>query len=108
MKNQPNYKLIYSEMISEMYPENEKIFLPFFEKDELDMLDVIRIENLISRLNKNTGKEISGRHRSYDKKTILQILDFQKKNNYNNTELARHFKLSRNTIAKWKKLFLYY
>jgi len=43
--------------------------------------------------------------KSYDKNTILQILDYQKKHHLNNTELALHFKLSRNTVAKWKKIF---
>ena len=43
--------------------------------------------------------------RAYNKLTIMEILEYQKKNNINNTELSRYFKLSRNTIAKWKKCF---
>ncbi|HUH25918.1 MAG TPA: helix-turn-helix domain-containing protein [Flavobacterium sp.] len=45
------------------------------------------------------------KYRSYDKATIIEILNYQKKNGLNNTQLANHFKLSRNTVAKWERLF---
>lgn len=45
------------------------------------------------------------KYRSYDKATIIEILNYQKKNSLNNTQLSNHFKLSRNTVTKWKTLF---
>ncbi|WP_126651232.1 hypothetical protein [Chryseobacterium aureum] len=45
------------------------------------------------------------RYRSYDKASILEMLDYQTKNQLNNSEWARHFALSRNTVAKWKNNF---
>lgn len=33
------------------------------------------------------------------------MLDYQKGNGLNNTGLAKHFSLSRNSVAKWKKYF---
>ena len=43
---------------------------------------------------------------SFDQESILKILDYQKRHKCNNTELARHFKISRNTVASWKKRFV--
>jgi hypothetical protein len=34
------------------------------------------------------------------------MLDYQKKNKLTNSQLAKHFKLSRNTVTKWKRLFV--
>ena len=48
----------------------------------------------------------SGKHRSYCKTTILKILDYQISHALNNTQLAQHFDVSRNTIAKWRRLFI--
>ena len=42
----------------------------------------------------------------HHKTTILEILQYQKNNNLNNNQLADHFKLSRNTITKWKKIYI--
>lgn len=41
----------------------------------------------------------------YDEGHILYILEYQKKNNLSNKDISLKFKLSRNTIAKWKKSF---
>lgn len=43
--------------------------------------------------------------KSYDKAYIMYILEQQTKFNLSDTEIARTFKMSRNTIAKWKKVF---
>ena len=55
--------------------------------------------------NRETQAE-NQKHRSYSKSDILKILDYQKKNNLNNSQLANHFSLSRNTVAKWKRMFI--
>lgn len=52
-----------------------------------------------------TSPQNSRRHHSYDLASIIDILEYQKKNQLNNIQLANHFKLSRNTVAKWKKSF---
>lgn len=41
--------------------------------------------------------------KSYKRSDILKILDYQKKHKLNNIQLAKHFKMSRNTITKYKK-----
>lgn len=53
-------------------------------------------------------KNINKKHRSYSKSDIIKILNHQKKNQLNNSQLARHFGLSRNTVTKWKRLFLWF
>lgn len=49
--------------------------------------------------------KVNKSHRAYSKEAIYKILEYQKKNCLNNTQLAKHFKLSRNTVTKWKILF---
>ena len=64
---------------------------------------------VITTNTKIFGKGIinnSQKFRSYKKSDILNILDYQKENGLNNSQLANHFRLSRNTVSKWKKLFL--
>lgn len=68
-------------------------------------MEVIKLNQLIfDQINKN-AEIVNQRHRSYNIHDIKQILEYQKINKLNNTQLATHYKLSRTTVAKWKKLF---
>lgn len=69
-------------------------------KRKLLATDVIELNQKIFG---NTANE---KHRSYKRTDILQILEYQKKHKLNNTQLARQFNLSRNSVRKWKKIFL--
>lgn len=73
----------------------------YLKKKELTPIDIIRLNELIFKKPQTTGK-----YRSYDKKSIMKILEYQKKNQMNNTKVAKHFNISRNSVAKWKKFFL--
>ncbi len=102
MENQPNYKKIFEDIIRKkcLHPEKYSLML---NKKNFSHLDVIKLNDLIFH---KSNKDLSVRKfRAYNKLTIMEILEYQKKNNINNTELSRYFKLSRNTIAKWKKCF---
>ncbi|MGC4128924.1 MAG: helix-turn-helix domain-containing protein [Bergeyella sp.] len=104
--NQPDYKTIYRDILQKKYPEKKQECLPLIrEKKNLSVLDIIELNIKIFGTSPETFEE-NQKHRSYSKSDILKILDYQKKHNLNNIELARHFKLSRNTVAKWKKMFL--
>ena len=105
MKNTPNYKKIYSDMIAMKYPEKTEICGNYLSKDKLSVLDVVKLNKLISN-SANKSSKFNQRFKSYDKSFIFEILDYQKKRHLTNTELAKHFELSRNTITKWKKEFL--
>ncbi|MCU7615819.1 helix-turn-helix domain-containing protein [Chryseobacterium sp. PBS4-4] len=104
--NQPDYKRIYTDMISRKYPHKKESCEAILKKKRFSTLDVITINNMIfgkGQERENTANQL---HRSYDKAAIIEMLQFQKKNNMNNSQLSRHTKLSRNTIIKWKKLFV--
>ncbi|RLJ31708.1 hypothetical protein CLU97_1145 [Chryseobacterium sp. 7] len=106
MKNTPNYSKIYKDLILTKYPEKWNACEKFLTKDPLSVLDVIKINNIL--FSNKSNKEVldfNQRHKSYTRTTVFEILDFQKKNKLNNTQLAEHFKMSRNTITKWRKIF---
>ncbi|PVV55081.1 helix-turn-helix domain-containing protein [Chryseobacterium sp. HMWF035] len=102
MTIRPNYNKIYIDLILIKFPERVDEFLPFLKEKTLSNLEVLTLNN---RLFDSLSSDFSnGKHRAYDKNSILYILDYQKKNKLNNTQLANHFKLSRNSITKWKKI----
>ncbi|MDR4953638.1 helix-turn-helix domain-containing protein [Chryseobacterium sp. ES2] len=102
---QPNYKLIYQDIIAKKYPDKKSKCDNILNKNELSVLDIIRLNNIIFGTVNNEPSTSNQRLRSYDKITILQILDYQKIHRLNNTEIAIKFNLSRNTVSKWKKIF---
>ncbi|MEJ5049259.1 helix-turn-helix domain-containing protein [Chryseobacterium culicis] len=99
----PDYKKIYSDLVDLKYPEKKHECAKILSKKNLSAFDVIEINRIIFSYDQNIKANQS--HRSYNKETIYKILEYQKKNYLNNTQLALHFKLSRNTVAKWKTLF---
>ncbi|MCS4304925.1 helix-turn-helix domain-containing protein [Chryseobacterium sp. BIGb0232] len=106
MKNTPDYKKIYSDIINIKYPEKEEMCRIFLSKENLSVLDVIQINKVLFNTNSSDNTQFNQRHRSYDVSAISHILDYQKKYQLNNSQLAKHFKLSRNTITKWKSKVL--
>ncbi|WP_164465209.1 helix-turn-helix domain-containing protein [Chryseobacterium lactis] len=105
MKNAPDYKKIYSDLISVKYPEKKEVCTHLLSKKDLSVLDVIDINRILFSKDSKENTEFNQKHPSYNKPAIDQILEYQKKNQLNNSQLAQHFKLSRNTIAKWKNQF---
>ncbi|KAA2223627.1 helix-turn-helix domain-containing protein [Chryseobacterium sediminis] len=97
----PNYKQIYHDFIEAKCPDKREYVKGFLSKNSLSVSDVLKINTIIfDELSE------SQKFKSYDKQTIFEILDYQKKHRLNNTQLASHFKLSRNTVTKWKRTFL--
>ncbi len=101
----PNYKLIYSDLITKKCPERIGEFQSILSKDKLSFLDIINLNEKIFQ-TKKAEQEDNQKYRSYSKSDILRILDYQKKHRLNNLQLAHHFRLSRNTVTKWRKLFV--
>lgn len=102
----PNYKLIYSDIISLKYPNKKDKCEFLLSKTKLSELDILTLNNKIFGNGSKSAEIFSRKHRSYNKSTILEILEYQKKNSLNNIQLSYHFKVSRNTVAKWKKIFM--
>lgn len=93
-------------MISDKFPDKAFLCSSYLQKENWTALDVIQVnEILFGADKKKLDKEIDRMHRAYDKQSIRKILLYQQKNKLNNIELARKYNLSRNTVAKWKKLF---
>ncbi|WP_394674440.1 helix-turn-helix domain-containing protein [uncultured Chryseobacterium sp.] len=107
MNAKPDYKKICMDMIAMKYPEKACECQTIFIKKVINIMDVIKLDRIISGVQNRTDSHFNQKLKSYDPKTFLEILEYQKKNGLNNSQLAQHFKLSRNTVTKWKKMFLY-
>ncbi|OCA76841.1 transposase [Chryseobacterium contaminans] len=95
--HEPNYKRIFTDILMRKHPDKLKVCSPILRKKALTALDILELNRLIFDFE-NT--DINQKHRSFNETTILQILDHQKKYNLNNSQLASHFRLSRNTVTK--------
>lgn len=101
-----NYKRIYQDLLTMKFPDKIRDCQSLLDKKELTGLDIIQLnEKIFDDPNKQTTM-YNQQLRSYIKSDILKILEYQDKYQLNNTQLAIHFKLSRNTVAKWKKIFM--
>ena len=76
------------------------------QKENLSELDILELNQKIFGNSELDAERFNQRHRAYNEAAIKQILNYQSKYRCNNTELAKYFKLSRNMVAKWKKMFL--
>lgn len=103
MKTDPNYKKIYRDIIFKHYPDKHAVCESILKKNTLSALDVIKLNNIIFETKDKQILIFNQKHRAYNKLDILEILKYQRKNGLNNTQLANQFKISRNTITKWKK-----
>ncbi|WP_228442253.1 helix-turn-helix domain-containing protein [Chryseobacterium nematophagum] len=101
-----NYKRIFSDILDKKYPDKKDKCLGILDKNNLSALDIIELNKRIFGPLDTETDQFNQRHRSYTEFSIFQILDYQKENKLNNSQLARHFKLSRHTVAKWKKKYL--
>ncbi|UWX62064.1 helix-turn-helix domain-containing protein [Chryseobacterium oranimense] len=106
MINTPNYKKIYTDILDQKYPQKIPICQRILNKKKLSTLDIIALNKIIFGEQDNESIIFNQRHRSYCEKTIIEILDYQKKYNLNNTQIALHFKMSRNSVATWKRKYL--
>lgn len=100
----PDYNKIYTDIVNLKFPEKKQECEVLLNKKELSVIDILLLNKMIFNTDKTT-EETNQKYRSYQKSDILKILDYQKKHKCNNTQLANHFKLSQNTITKWKRLF---
>lgn len=101
MENQgPDYVKIFSDIITKKFPEKISSCTYFLEKKKLSSLEVITLNRILFH-----GNAAHNEHKSYDDASIVKILEYQRKNDMTNTAIASVFKLSRNTLAAWKKKY---
>jgi DNA-binding helix-hairpin-helix protein with protein kinase domain len=104
-KRSPDYKKIYTDIILRKHPEKYNLCSPLLQKKNLSVLDIIKLNALVFSFEDQKTTLFTRKQRSYDESSILEILEYQNRNAYSNTKIGKQFKISRNTIAKWKKLF---
>ena len=106
MNNSINYKALYTDIINDLYPNELSLYQDILNKEQLSFFDISKLNRLIFIDKNRNNSKVNQKFKSYQEKDILFILDYQKTNKLNNTQLAIHFKLSRNTVAKWKKNYI--
>jgi|SRR5690554_4799893 len=74
-------------------------------RKEWNSLDVIKMNEKIFGRASIGSLSFNQKHKAYDKSSIIEILNYQKEYSLNDTEMMKIFKISRNTINKWQKLF---
>lgn len=102
----PDYRQIYTDIIDELYPE-KKNNVQINKKMECieTVMDILILNTLIFGVSKQETESKSRKLRSYDKNSILKILEYQRNNKLNNIATAIHFKMSRNTLTKWRRIY---
>ena len=100
---EPDYHNIFNDLIAQKDPDLKKECEMLLKKNKLSVLDIIALHKIIFRKgSKDRGSE-NQKYKTYDQAAVVEILQYGQKHKLNNTHLAEHFNLSRNTIAKWKK-----
>lgn len=102
--NQPDYKTIYTDILLKKFPYKMEECHQLLDKKKLSVLNILELNQKIFGLPNKEDASHSQRHRSYKETDILEILSYQKKYKLSNRQLAKHFQLSRNTVARWKKM----
>ncbi|AZA81629.1 transposase [Chryseobacterium lactis] len=102
----PDYKQIYTDLLREKCPEKllDPVILKKLEKLR-SAIDIFKFNQLIFDNPDQLVELNNQRLRSYDEKSIKEILVYQKKHKLTNSHVSNHFKISRNTIARWKAIF---
>ncbi|MBB4805918.1 hypothetical protein HNP38_001190 [Chryseobacterium defluvii] len=101
----PDYKKIYTDILHFKYPHKQKVCESLLSKKQLSFFDIIKINELIfGSANKETSV-LNHMHRSYSREAVVKILEYQAKYQLTNSQIALHFSLSRNSIARWRKNF---
>lgn len=101
----PDYRLIFSDIIDKKFPHKREYCEKILRKEYLSAIDIMKLNQMIFGASGKIAENFNQKHKSYNKADILEILNYQKNNKLNNLQTSLKFKTSRNTIAKWKKLY---
>ncbi|WP_114819806.1 helix-turn-helix domain-containing protein [Chryseobacterium sp. KLBC 52] len=102
----PDYKQIYTDILEEKFPEKLRDAVIRLKLETLhSAYDILKFNQLIFGEAEYEVGLNNQKLRSYDRESILRILSYQKRNGLTNVQVSHHFKISRNTIAKWKSIF---
>jgi transcriptional regulator with PAS, ATPase and Fis domain len=99
----PDYIAIYQDIIKIKHPEKEEKCKDLLQKKKLTAREIILLNTLIFGKEKSSEIKKNSKFRSYDRETVQYIMEHKDRNNLNDSQTAKHFKISRNTLAKWRK-----
>jgi len=110
MMKKVNYVSLYTDFINDnnsLQDKTKKSLLKQIKNQkELSVKKIIEINSIIkNEISSNKTNKRAQQLKAYDYDFVQQTLDYQKENNLSNNTISTQFKLSRNTIAKWKKHF---
>lgn len=101
----PDYKKIYTDILIKKFPYKHEECKGLLQKQKLSALDIIVLNKKIFGKDEYSLSR-NQKHRSYSESDILEMLHYQKKHKINDSQLAKHFNLSRNSVTKWKRMFV--
>jgi len=104
MTAKPDFGRIFRE-IAQKKKHSESVIGHIVNIEEWNSLNVIKVSEKIGEKPRGKNLKLNRKHRAYDEQSVKEILNYQKINNLNNSEMMRLFNISRNSIAKWKKMF---
>lgn len=100
----PDHVKIYHDMITKKFPKKIEECKTMLVKKKLSALDIINLNHIIFGTGDHQTESFNQKHKSYDQASILMMLNYQKLHKLNNSQLSDHFKVSRNSVTKWKKM----
>lgn len=101
----PNYSKIYHDILQIEYPEKLKDpKIKALLKKLNTAEDILNFNDKVFKQSKESLKN-NQQLRTYDKKTVLKLLQYQKKHDLSISHMSREYKISRTTLSRWKKMF---
>lgn len=101
----PNYTKIYEDMLKQDYPDklkDPKIVTLLKKLNTTE--DVLKFNDKLFEQSRESQQN-NQKLKTYDKKTMIKLLQYQKKHEFSTSYMSRKYKISRTTLAKWKKMF---
>ncbi|WP_415325724.1 helix-turn-helix domain-containing protein [Chryseobacterium sp. MMS23-Vi53] len=96
---------IYQDMLKQEHPD--KLQDPKIQsllKNLKTTEDVLNFNELVFKHTKESLRN-NQKLKTYDKKTMLKLLQYQKKHGFSTSFMSKKYKISRTTLAKWRKTF---
>ncbi|MFP3833509.1 helix-turn-helix domain-containing protein [Chryseobacterium sp. SIMBA_028] len=66
--------------------------------------DVLKFNERLFRPSRE-GQKNNQKLKTYDKKTMLKLLQYKKKHGHSTSYMSKKYKISRTTLTKWKLMF---
>lgn len=109
-----NYRTLYLDFLQDnavVLPNNIRFqLINMINKYNNNQFSTQRLASINAAIKKHIKRKLTqeisdSTSNSYDKNHIKYILAYQVTYKMNNVEVSSQFKLSRNTLAKWKRMF---